>query len=601
MLFKSKHVTVQPYMFLSSYIMMLHDIMLPQILLDTACRRNYSTTICENINSNLFTNEEYQIQKQAALWLTAIQSFQAALSLVAVLFLGPITEVIGIRKAMFLTPFCTGIQHIICIILTRFAYPFHPSLLLLTAPFLSLCGSYSGNFFFATSYVAAVTSEKDRTFQIVIVDAFFSVAVCVASFTSGYILENLGFTWAYSICLILVILNGVCILLFVKDIDASFRAVSNEGTDFIELSQQKHCKMKDNNKRDSYRDGISNVVSDEETESDKRKDNNNVDDSKGDNSYLLGSKLEPSRTTGRDHQTYCNRDEKEEDSFVDDHNIVNSNCKNIVDTEISAPVTRDGTRNDNPGTTELANIDNNPSISKISLFFAQVNPLGQFKYLVTLLRQQNRTKIVFLLLLASFTSIITYVGEYNIIVLFIRNHPFSFDAIDVGHYISFQNLIVAVVGGLVMNVVFQRCFVFSDLIAITFALTSHGVYLILLGFSTTKSMLYSIQTVMAVGALDYPILRSALTKSVDSYTHATLLTAMATLEQVGFLCAGLTSPLIYAKLLSLHRGAAFFFLSMFPTLASVATGIYLWKEKNLKLKEKSVEEAIISVKEDQEI
>ena len=712
MVFKIPYVTVQPYMFLSSFVMTLHDIMLPQILLDTNCRIKYNTTICENINSPSFVIEQYHIQKQSALWLTAVQSFQGVLSTVIVLFLGPFADVIGTRRAMFLTPVCTGVQYIICSLLTSLAYPFDPRLLLLIAFIISLCGYLSGHFLFATSYVAAVTLQKERTFQIVILDMFYSGAVCLASFTSGYILENLGFTWAYLICLILSVLNGLFVLLFVEDLDTNAEVVSSDrkGRESNEQVQQKHCNNKDSSKRDLCCDIDSQVVS----KADKQVDHNHTDNGKGYQSCGVSSELksnkrevsnEPTPCSDEDNKNDCFGDHSEmensknckevvgieviedsatndisdacsnednqndsfgdhsetgnsknckevvgieviedsatndisdacsnednrNDSFGDHSEMKNSknckevvgievieesatndisdacsnednkndifgdhsemenskNCKEVVGIEVTEDSATNDTSNDDTDATEQINTDPGCTSRNVKLFFIQVNPFSQFKLLFRLLREQNQTKIVFLLLIASFVSIITYIGEYNIIVLFIRNHPFDFDSVDVGYFIAFQNLIAAIVGGLVMNVLFQRCFVLSDMIAITFALTSHGLYLILLGLSTSKSMLYSIQILLAVGALDYPILRSALTKSANSGTQATLLSAIATAEQLGFLCAGLTGPVVYAEFLSLHRGAVFFFLSIFPMLASIATGIYFWKEKYLEKK-----------------
>ena len=602
MVFKLPYVTVQPYMFLSSFVMMLHDIMLPQVLLDTNCKIKYNTTICKNVNSPSFLNEQYHIQKQSALWLTAIQSFQGVLCLVIVLFLGPFADVIGIRKAMFLTPVCTGVQYIICSLLTSLAYPFDPRLFLLIAFIISLCGYYSGQFLFATSYVAAVTSQKDRTFQIVILDIFYSLAVCLASFTSGYILKNLGFTWAYLICLILSVFNGLFILLFVEDLDTNAEVVSSDrkGTELNKQGQQRHCK----NEEGSSERGLSchidsQIVSFKETKPDEQADHNYVDDGEGYQSCDVSSKVISSKREVCGVKAHCINDDNKSYNFSDRRETENfKSCKEVVGAEVIKDSTANDISNYKSDVTEHVNTDHASTSINVKLFFSQVNPLSQFRLLFRLLREQNRIRIVSLLLIASFVSMTTFAGEYNIIVLFIRNHPFDFDSVDVGYFLAFQNLIVAVIGGLVMNTLFQRCFVFSDMITITFALTSHGVYLILLGFSTSKSMLYSIQAILTVGALDNPILRSALTKNANSGTQGTLLSAIGTCDQLGFLCAGLTGPLIYAEFLSLHRGAVFFFLSIFLILASVATGIYSWKEKCLK--KKAAQEAFLMTDNDQQ-
>ena len=72
-------------------------------------------------------------------------------------------------------------------------------------------------FLFANAYTAVPTSEKSKTFQIIILGAVYATAMCLSSFVSGRVLERFGFIGGFVICLILSVLSGFYILFFVED------------------------------------------------------------------------------------------------------------------------------------------------------------------------------------------------------------------------------------------------------------------------------------------------------------------------------------------------------------------------------------------------
>ena len=531
MVLKIPYVTVEPYVFLFTFgKTLINEILLPQILLDTTCRIQFNTRVCDNINSPLFKKEEYLVQKDSAFWLSAIQSFQAGFCLVTVLLLGPFADLVGSRKAMFLTPVCTGIQYIIYVLLTSVGYPFHPGLFLVVVPFVALCGHTTGMFLFANAYTAATTSEKNRTFKIIILGAVYATAMCLSSFVSGHILERFGFIGGFVICLILSVLNGIYILFFVEDPCQSHN--KKETQDMHEDDFQPE-DISQNTSNDALQS-----MTHQEKESLKKTDcnlNNN----------------------GRS-ETY---NDTQMTKLIDVTEIrKEENDQSIDMTIIQTPVT-------------------DPNVStgrKVKVFFISVNPVTKFKYLVQLLKEENQSQAVIVLLIAASASKLSW-AFLQILVLFLQSHPFHFDSRNIGYLFATNNLLTAVLGGLVMNFVFKRCFVSKDMLAITITLTSHAIYLILLGISTAKVTIYVIQIIGAIGALDNTIVHSALTKQGNSSTHGTILAVSSTLEQLSVVLASLTTPVIYAKFLELHHGAAFFYLAIFPVLSGIITGIYIFK------------------------
>ena len=144
MAFRIPYLIVEPYVFLSIGMMLLNAIIIPQLLLENICQRNFNGIICSNINTWLLKKQQDLVQKQSAFWLTSILSTEMGLSILAILFIGPLADTIGIRNTMFLTSAFMGMNYIILIILTSMRRLFHPALLLVPVPFVSACGSISG-------------------------------------------------------------------------------------------------------------------------------------------------------------------------------------------------------------------------------------------------------------------------------------------------------------------------------------------------------------------------------------------------------------------------------------------------------------------------
>ena len=217
MMFKIPYLVIEPYVFLFVAHSSLTSVTLPQFLLNKICQRNFNSTICSNIKDLPFKKEQDLVQKQTALWLTSVRSTSAGLTIFTTLFIGPLADTVGIRKTMFITPVFMGVHFIILIILTTLGELFHPALLLASVPFTAACGAYSGTSMFASSYIAMVTDPKDRTFKLTFVSAAFSFAAFLFGILSGYLLNWIGYTGVFVVCLILCVLNGLYLLFFVSD------------------------------------------------------------------------------------------------------------------------------------------------------------------------------------------------------------------------------------------------------------------------------------------------------------------------------------------------------------------------------------------------
>ena len=254
-----------------------------------------------------------------------------------------------------------------------------------------------------------------------------------------------------------------------------------------------------------------------------------------------------------------------------DQNGVVLTLPDTENSDITDPA--DTFRTDSPGRQSTVNL---------KAILSQSNPFSNYKKLALVLQQEKRSVAVVALLASSVMSLLSWSGESSIIVLYMKARPLNFDPLNVGYVLAVQCLLLAAFGYCIFNFIIQHYFSCSDFAIITVSLAVHGIYLVLLVFSISKWMVYSIQLLNAIAALDAPTLRSSLTKQVSPDSYGTILAGSTMLETIGGLIASFTAPLIYAESISFHRGAAFFFLAIFPLLGSIIIGILYCKERHQK-------------------
>ena len=242
-------------------------------------------------------------------------------------------------------------------------------------------------------------------------------------------------------------------------------------------------------------------------------------------------------------------------------------------------------------------------MEKFKIALAKSNPLTNCRELYGHVRERKQRKTVASLIFAAFSSVLGWMGEFYVCVLFIKGRPLNFSAVDVGYFLAFQGINWGVTGYVIINSCVQYCFHCNDFLVITVSLLAHAVYLILVGFSTTKIMIYIVQLMSALAALDIPTIRSALTKIVGPDKYATILAVSGTFQSLGIFVASFTATAIYAEFLTIHRGAVFFFLALILLVSVIITGRLFWKErsenrKNRCRKENNVEIPLDFIKGD---
>ena len=195
-----------------------------------------------------------------------------------------------------------------------------------------------------------------------------------------------------------------------------------------------------------------------------------------------------------------------------------------------------------------------------------MNPLNHLIQVVKVVRQSTSKVLVISLLVCFWLTLIAIAGELYITVLFVKNRPFNLSSEEVGYYFAFIS-VARGVGTVVLSQIAVRYCGLGDFLMITIGLVSQIANYILLGLSTSKTMLYLV-SISGVGlGVATSGLRSLITKNVSLDSHGSILAAIEFFDVFGALLANIMSNTIYHKTVATFPGIAFFVLGSFSGTA----------------------------------
>ncbi len=233
-------------------------------------------------------------------------------------------------------------------------------------------------------------------------------------------------------------------------------------------------------------------------------------------------------------------------------------------------------------TADAGHLDNR--ISPRAELRSVLNPITNFKAMIFALRKLRHRAISLCLLLAFSLSSIVFYGEMSIIIFYLKSKPFYLRPRSVGFFLAYQSALVGIVGLVAFNWVLQKCFKLTDISISVLSITAAIFYQVLLGLSSSTSMLCGIQILQAICALNVPNIRSFISKMADPDLIGTTMGAVCLTETFSIFTTNMVIPFTYAGLLSLYRGAPFFLLAaiMFVTLIITSCCAYNFKKSIMK-------------------
>ncbi len=533
-------ITVEPIVLFFQISFHLNMVTLPQLLLENICVRKYSNaTKCALMETGYFQHEYDAIQQQSAMWVSACIGLMAAIVLCTLPTIAAVSDVVGKRKTLFICPISQILQNVLLILIVSTGKDFSTWLLLLPNIVLGAFGSVNGLLVLAFAYVSLITSEAERRIRMTFVEAVCYLGIFAATLSSGLVIERFGYIGTYVLNIILQVLSLMYLMLVLKPVAELNNNVAGSPIEktFCECSAGKEVE-------------ISELV----TEKDLLSPNDGLPPIETDKQASL-----------------IDIADKEGLVSVGDTQITSEGCKDNEERQKSPLMNKQPSRK---------------QISRVEIKQA-LNPCANLKATVSALKKLNHRKISISLLIAFFICSVVFFGEASTIVFYLKTKPFYLGAKEVGFYLAYQNVVIGVIGLAFLNWIFQRFFKIRETYLMVVCTVSGIIYQISLGVANSTKMLYSIQILNAMFAMNLPTVRSFISKMADPESVGTVMGALCLAEALSMLTGSLVLPNSYAGLLPFYNGAAFFVLAaiLLVTLAITSFCAYQLSKSKKKAEE----------------
>ena len=482
----------EPFFFMCMFVFIANIFTLPQLIQDRVCRNSYNDTVCSHLSSRRHKTIQDLVQKEAAGWMAFIPLTALVPAVFILCMLGPFCDVFGIRNTMIIPPAVLLLQSITYMILSYLKGPFSPGLFIIAACLSGLFGENMGCEALAMSYVAHVTSVKDRTLRMTFLESSLFLASCVSGLINGAILWKFGFP-AVFICTAIV--NSI--------------------------------------------------------------------------NFLYVTFLLPSEHIRVRQSPPFNDNNMEKDNQVEEEEIY------VVDTTLSPKSNGENISSDQDGKS-LSTQEHGTFIEAVKTACSPCRCIAKIQ--TTVCNSRDKWKMIALLIFL-FLTLLPNMGEIYMGVLYLTHRPFNLSPMNIGYLVAYKAALTAI-GISALIAILQHCLGVSDHGLLILGYAGQTIYFILLGVSVSTLMLYLIQFVGFTQVIHLPVLRSLISKQVDSGSFGTALAIGEVVDALSTLTTTLVSNSVYSGTVSIYPGLAFLILSIVAFSALIGSIVFYKKEKN---------------------
>ncbi|ESO94309.1 hypothetical protein LOTGIDRAFT_232543 [Lottia gigantea] len=239
-----KNITVEPLMFMYMMAIFISYPTFQALLYRKICVRNFNQTFCDalsNFSDSEGLNHTHQIeedfvQTETSHWILLNNVATTVPSCISVLcYLGPLVDV-NHKKAILTTLSVSILQALSNLIGSIFLY-IPESYLLIGSILNGLGGGFIAMMMAIYSYITIITTYRNKTYRISIVESMIFVAGFLGVFTSGLMIDKLGFIFTYSFIIGLLVLSVFYVLIRLPS------SISIAGTEIkFEENEGKFCQ-----------------------------------------------------------------------------------------------------------------------------------------------------------------------------------------------------------------------------------------------------------------------------------------------------------------------------------------------------------------------
>ena len=602
----------------------LSNVSSPQLILENICRTYNNDTICQAMFAGSFRRDYNKIQNEAAIWIGGYKVIANIVTLFALPTVATLSDVFGRHRAMFLIPLALAVRGSIMLCIVNKGMPFSTWWLLLVGPTTGLVGGVGGLFVFTITYVSDITPNEERTLRITLIDASAVFAAFTAMLTSGFIIEKVGYFWIFVAIICLATLALLDWLFLIKPDKINLQSTSKKLVAFKIVSMHTFIEPS----------LVSSSVYSENKISDLKTPQRSVKFSKetlGEPKNLRKSMEEKLNSLEQDNKTCVSEDgllevvscvfeteyevhykdaladngklaqddlnaeslKKQMQTHAEDRNAVSylevvlahtynrsgtgSSCTTAIQGTCSHPNIKAANINSEGVSDRKMISSSNGNKMDRRLAWRRIqqaaNPFRNFARICEAVKGTANIKFEMILLLVMALTQISNVGESNLIVIFLRNHPFYLSPKKVGFLLAFQYGALAVIGLIIFNVILQRLFHIDDLVMVLVSSALSIVYFLLMAMAKSTTMLYINQILHAFCTLNIPAIRAFLSKMSKPSSVGTIMGLVTMVETLSSVIACFAAPVTYSKLAEISPGSVFFVFALLMLITTIITAI----------------------------
>jgi len=176
-------------------------------------------------------------------------------------------------------------------------------------------------------------------------------------------------------------------------------------------------------------------------------------------------------------------------------------------------------------------------------------------------RERENRYLILLLVLAAVTVLVCTAGEMDTAYLFTEDEPLKWSFAKYSYYFGFKHGMAGLLllfGLPLLRYVLKQ----KDTTSALLGLVSKMSGLVLLAFSTTNAMMFTVPVVAMLSAFPVPVIRSILSKLTEPNEHGKLFAFVASAEQLCFLLGSVIFNGFYPLTRNFMHGFVFVFCSV---------------------------------------
>ena len=474
-------------------------------------------------------------------------------SVFTVLVWGPITDLIGRRRAMFMVPLINATRSLVYLVNAYFVES-HVAYLLFGSFLSCFYGEFQGVVALCYAYLADVTAQDldQRTMRMAFIEASLFFAGIPAGLLSGYLLERLGFVSVFglNVGINLMILLYVIFYLPKDGQEINYDKFSDNST---KLNESPRHSL-DASPSDAGDRGMSQT-------------------GEAHSQVISPTPITPSSTTTTTNTSDSTLRTSSFDDEGGDISITRSGGKHLGN-ESNSPLKKSSTYESIINDSSTSNRD---EISCGQLF----NPFSHLQHVFKVVMSPSCRAVVIPVILSFGFSVCAVYGELVVQTLYLTNQPFAFHSRTIGYYSAVQSGLRGV-GVIVLTQLSYRVFHFTDYTLIIVGILSQILCYVAIGVARTPLSVFLVN----IAGVGIPVatttLRSLATKNVSSENYGAVLASLEAMDALAGVLTNACTLWTYNLTLHIYSGIAYFALAAFALLSLIFLGLgYFLRRRSL--------------------